>query len=286
VTLKTYTGDLKFRKAPNQVMLCALIDYYRQAAQEKEKQDDQQDIRDVIRKNGSHGSDHETQKVDRNNGVSENFAYNSGSLSDRLANLFDLRIEREETVTYRTHWWILIKKSFLSLLLLLAVVVLSILKTSGLFAIIPGDIFYIIAACIFLIGLVWWIYLYQDWQNDIYILNDEQVVDVYRKPLGTDDRRSAPLKNIQTVEFERKGLSSLILNYGTVKIRIGNEELTFNNVYNPSKVQSEIYARYKANLATSKTNDQQRFMDWIKAYDEIKQEDKFSDDRANDDERE
>ncbi|MDP3451188.1 MAG: hypothetical protein Q8R87_11460, partial [Anaerolineaceae bacterium] len=65
-----------------------------------------------------------------------------------------------------------------------------------------------------------------------------------------------------------------------VTIKIGNEALTFNNVYQPSEVQAEIYARYRTTLETAKKNEQQKFVEWIKTYEEIKKENQ----RANDDE--
>ncbi|MDO9121962.1 MAG: hypothetical protein Q7U31_09255, partial [Anaerolineaceae bacterium] len=174
----------------------------------------------------------------------------------------------------------LFKKTTLPGFFILAIVVAVLARIMGFLSFIPEVGVYVAALILAVSCWGWWIYQYQDWQNDVYIITDDQLVDVCKKPLGLDERRSAPVKNIQTVEFERKGLINLVLNFGTVTIKIGNEKLTFNNVYQPSEVQAEIYARYRTTLETAKKNEQQKFVEWIKTYEEIKKENQ----RANDDE--
>jgi hypothetical protein len=41
---------------------------------------------------------------------------------------------------------------------------------------------------------VWWFYEYVDWINDIYILTPDQIMDIYRTPLGREDKKTAPWK--------------------------------------------------------------------------------------------
>ena len=75
-----------------------------------------------------------------------------------------------------------------------------------------------------LVGLgifLWWLYNYLDWHNDIYLITNEQVVDVNRKPLGKEERRAALIRNILSVEYKRMGVIGLLLNFGTVFIRVG-----------------------------------------------------------------
>jgi hypothetical protein len=140
----------------------------------------------------------------------------------------------------------------------------------GLFTSIPETAFYAAGLVLTLVTALWWFYQYFDWYFDQYILTHDQLIDVSRKPLGYEDRRSAPVKNIQTVEFKRKGLIGLILNFGTVKIQIGNEELTFDNVYSPSQIQSEIYMRLKSYQEDQQRQEQVRLADWIRTYDDLK----------------
>jgi len=98
------------------------------------------------------------------------------------------------------------------------------------------------------------------------------LVDVNRKPLGKEERRSAPVQNIQTVEFKRKGIIGLLLNFGTVHIQIGNQELSFDDVYNPAAIQAEIFARFKNHNQKSSRMEQEKLADWIKTYDEMRKE--------------
>jgi len=209
----------------------------------------------------------------------------SNSIADMLARFFNLRSEKEDSVIFHTHWWILIRKTFLPALFILGIVMVIILRLIGFFTTVPDTVVYVGGLILAFLGWVWWFYQFQDWQNDVYILTDDQLIDVYRKPLGNEDRRSAPVKNIQTVEFERKGFINILLNFGTVKIKIGNEELTFDNVYQPSQVQSEIYARYRFYQEKSKRSDQERFVEWIKTYDELRQEKEAYRSEAEDDEK-
>lgn len=274
VTVRTYTGDLQFKRLPYPYVIYELLEVRRQTAVLEATQAEKQEIREALTGNEEGTSHLKTiRSTSNSNNYSEQTAQ-SGSFSNFLAGLFNLRSENEDSVTYRTHWWILLKKTLAPGFLLLGIVLVVIIRLLGFMSIIPEMVIYSGALILAIIGWGWWIYQFQDWQNDVYIITDEQLIDVYKKPLGNDDHRSAPVKNIQTVEFERKGLINLILNFGTVKIKIGNEEFTFDNVYQPSEVQAEIYARYRATLENAKKNEQHKFVEWIKTYEEIQKESK------------
>jgi len=197
--------------------------------------------------------------------------YFTGTFSDWLAKFFSLRTEKEGAVIYRTHWWILLKKTILPVLFLLLVlgVVLA-----GLIGAIKAasSLIYSLAIISAFIGLGWWLYNYFDWRNDVYIINGDQLEDVNRRPLGSEEKRTAPVKNIQTVEYKRNGIISLVLNFGTVRIQIGNEELTFDNVYKPSMVQIEIFNHLRQFNEQTRKLDQKRMVDWISTYDGIRRD--------------
>mgnify|MGYP001145243684 CR=1 FL=1 len=163
-------------------------------------------------------------------------------------------------------------KTLIPSLLLLAVVVFIILKMLDFMPAISETQAYGAAIIATVICWAWWLYQYQDWFNDIYIISTDQIVDVNRRPLGKEERRSAPIQNIQTVEFKRKGLIGLILNFGTVRIQIGNQELTFDDVYNPAAIQAEIFSRFKNHNERASRAEQEKLADWITTYDEISKE--------------
>ena len=196
--------------------------------------------------------------------------YQSGSVQDWLARFFQLRQEKGNAIIYRTHWWILLRKTFVPLLLLVVLFLGFIGRLLGMFVSISEIPFYAATLVLTLIAALWWLYQYYDWYNDQYILTRDQLVDVSRKPLGYEDRRSAPVKNIQTVEFKRKGMIGLLLNYGTVRIQIGNEELTFDDVYAPSQIQGEVYLHLKKFQDEQQRQEGQRMAEWITTYDQLK----------------
>ena len=124
--------------------------------------------------------------------------------------------------------------------------------------------------------LLWWLYQYLDWHNDVYLITPDQVVDVNKKPLGREERQAAPLKNILSIEYKRLGIIGLLLNFGTVYIRVGDQTLTFDDVFNPSEVQRELFHRLAAkNFAEKQAgsrSERQRMADWIAAYHRVTQE--------------
>ncbi len=90
---------------------------------------------------------------------------------------------------------------------------------------------------------IWYLYQFMDWNNDIYQVTSEQVMDVKRTPLGREDRKTAMLENILSINYRRRGLIGVLLNYGTVNIQVGTESLIFDYVRDPSSVQREIFRR-------------------------------------------
>ena len=121
----------------------------------------------------------------------------------------------------------------------------------------------------------WWFYEYMDWHNDIYVISADQVVDVSRKPLGTEKRDAAPVKNILSIEYKRLGILGLLLNFGTIYIRVGDKQLTFDEVYNPSEIQRELFDRLAAKNHSEKMASQeaerQRMAEYLGAYHRVVQ---------------
>ncbi|WP_298004502.1 MULTISPECIES: cyclic nucleotide-binding domain-containing protein [Anaerolinea] len=197
-----------------------------------------------------------------------------------LADLFHLRYEQGDMIQYRTHWFILFRRTFipgvLFLALLIAGIVLIINALQGKLANFPlagvlGLLFILMLA-----ALGWWLYNYLDWHNDKYLITNEQVVDINRKPLGSEERRAAPIRNILGVEYKRLGIFGLLLNFGTVYIRVGDTTLTFDDVYNPAEIQREIFHRIALRLQRerqqSAAQDRERILEVLAVYHRLKDE--------------
>lgn len=268
VSLKSYTGEIAFKKLPYPQTIFDFLEHLRQrAADDKLEQERKQMAAHLAGRLGNNTPE-QPPKAERS---SPSMIYQGSSLLDWLARFFQLRQEKESSIIYRTHWWIMVKKTFLPFILLVVLFVGFVGRTLGLFESVPQVPFFAATLVLTLIAALWWLYQYLDWYNDQYILSGDQLIDVARKPLGYEDRRSMPVKNIQTVEFKRKGLIGLALNFGTVHIQVGNEQLTFDNVYAPGQVQGEIYAHLKRYQEEQQRLEGRRMADWITTYDQIKQ---------------
>jgi hypothetical protein len=200
-----------------------------------------------------------------------------------FVNLFKQRIEEGETITYRKHWFVLIRQILLPTLIWLALfgLILSRLYTLAtspdvaLIQTLPdgsrgADTMAVMLPLLMVPIIGWWIYQYIDWTNDIFRVTGDQILDIDRKPFGTEERRAAPLDNILGTRYERIGFLGYILNYGTVYIDIGSTQFAFEDVLDPAIVQSDIdrrrLTRISAKKATEKTAERNRMADWIASY--------------------
>jgi len=165
-----------------------------------------------------------------------------------FGNIFNMRFEQGNVITYRKHWIILIKKTLKPLITGLVIFLGSTIYTS-LFAL--NYIRYLSPVCVISIGIAllslvifpWWLYNYVDWRNDIYQLTEESIFDIERKPFGTEVKKSASLGNILSLEHERPGFLGYLFNVGTVMINVGDSKLSFSGVHEPTRIQQDIFNR-------------------------------------------
>lgn len=192
-----------------------------------------------------------------------------------LSDIAHLRYEIGGTILYRTHWFILLKKIWIPSLLLLGFAALILLSIMGRFTLLSLQATCALTIMVGGVISLWWLYQFFDWHNDVYLITPDQIVDVNKKPLGREFRQAAPLKNILSIEYKRLGLLGLILNFGTVYIRVGDQQLTFDNVFNPAEVQRELFHRLSAKNYAEKqaavAGDRQRIADWIATYHRVVQ---------------
>ncbi len=189
-----------------------------------------------------------------------------------FSDFLKVRYEGGGVVTYRKHWFVLLRKVFLSLMgwlltagLMIAIVTRYITGVDYGMALTLG--FFLLFA---FSGIM--VYQYIDWRNDVFQLTPNQVIDLDRKPFGRESRRAAPLENILSIEYERRGIIPMLFNFGTVYITIGNSQLTFNNVYHPSDVQQDIFARMGTHIQEKEhlqtVQERERIAQWFKVFQE------------------
>jgi hypothetical protein len=200
-----------------------------------------------------------------------------------LANLFKLRVEDGGTVTYRKHWFVLLQQAgrplffFLTILALIGIRIGILYKTPGNMVFEPTEngiprpdtlIVFLLFIQLFVIGWLVWEYL--DWNNDIFKVTPEEIIDLDKTPLGTEERRSAQIENILSTEYQRVGLTGYLLNYGTVYITVGGTKLEFQDVLDPAGVQADINRRRMARIAKKNEDtanvERERMAVWLAAY--------------------
>jgi len=185
-----------------------------------------------------------------------------------------LRYEEGETITWRKHWIALLRPiSIPSVLIMVAAAVSVFLLTrnpEGWARVILG----------YGIGMMfllpWWLWRFDDWQNDVYQLTNTRIIDVERQPFFLrEDRREASLGVIQNIKLEVPGLVGKVFNFGSVTIETaGIGPFTFEMVKDPRSVQAEIFRRMDIfqRLQREQAAEQRRseLLDWFTVYNEIR----------------
>ena len=176
-------------------------------------------------------------------------------------------------IIYRKHIFILLRRTWLHLGVL---IITSVFFFRGFYQYfsadnINGGITGLIAFAVGILIATVLLYHVVDWGNDIYKVTDRHIFDIDRSPFGRESSKSAPLEKILNTSVEQSFLKRL-LKFGTVVINVGEVKFTFDNVYNPSKVQQEIFSRYYARKELIKiqeaSNERQRMLGWISVYHE------------------
>ena len=272
--IKTFTGSLRLRNVPQinetQKYLEFLIDKNHLNQHLDEKKDFEKLVRNRFGYEDDNEADDDTERENSNGRKSRR------NTSNFLSRLFGIKCLEGDSVVYRTHWIVLMGKIVFPFFLLLSMILIRIYLGANGLAILNNNIIMGIFSGAGFLCLGWWIYQYLDWRNDQYIITPEQIIDVYRRPLGVEDKRAASLENIQSIRYKRKGLAGLILNYGTVLIKVGNEDFTFDSVYNPQEVQQTLFGYLEqANLIEKKAGlveQQRQIADWMDAYQRVSSE--------------
>lgn len=197
------------------------------------------------------------------------------------ADLFKLRYELGENVIYRKHWVVLIMDAWIPFFSLFGCIMLFVVRLVQLafdadetFISLQGGFSIDRWAAVFLAAalpfLLWFGYRVWDWSNDKFEVTNDQIIDIDRKPLGTETRNAAPLEGILSTFYERKGLLGNIFNYGTVYISVGGSKLAFEDVMDPAGVQSDIDRRRMARNARKREGEvaaeRERMAEWLATY--------------------
>lgn len=188
---------------------------------------------------------------------------------------FQMRREANGMITYRKHLYVLFRKTLLPAVCIIgAVVVTSVLyswRVQGMISLLNPGMIFLIGAGLAMIAVLWYLYRFIDWSNDIYRVTLEKIIDSERKPLGTQITKSASLENIIGLEYEQHGFLGVVLNFGNVVINVGTEnKFIFWAIHNPARAQRDIFnyinERHRKKLQTDTQQEQERISSYLAAY--------------------
>lgn len=198
------------------------------------------------------------------------------------AGTLKLRYEAGDSVFYRKHWFVLIKQAWISLAGILAAFTVFVWRQVRLFqssdeallryvnGTLSVDPFSVAILITFIPLGLWLIYEIMDWSNDQFQVTPEQIIDLDKKPFGTQTRNAAQLDSILGTEYQRIGILGEIFNYGTVYITVGGSRLAFEDVIDPASVQSDIDRRREARqarqAAAKVAAERERMAEWLATY--------------------
>ncbi len=186
-----------------------------------------------------------------------------------------LRLEEDSQVTWRKHWYVLLRKTAGPLVLFVLVLEVGGAVALGLplVSFLPRTSALVLCITAASLSALFILYRYEDWRNDIYVLTDDRIIDLEKKPLFLrEERREARLAMIQDVKYLIPGVVYNLLNVGMVIIETAatEGEFTFDWVHDPRRVQEEIFARLDAYREREKRREQEaqaaQMHKWLEAY--------------------
>ncbi|WP_129626845.1 PH domain-containing protein [Candidatus Oscillochloris fontis] len=147
--------------------------------------------------------------------------------------------EDNGTITWRAHWIFGLKAQIGPVLLLFGGM-LSIAIAAN-FLLMSALLSTVLSVVLIIFFVAWGAWEIEDYRNDLYILNQTNVIDIEKKPFGPEDRRQASLGAVTNVSFETSFISNL-LGYGNVVLETagGGGKFTFDRVPRPRDVVQKI----------------------------------------------
>lgn len=271
VNVRTYTGGILMRNMKLPYQFASFVDGYKNRvvlmSREKEARLMEQDLEVALRKRLHPAEAEVGQPLPPPRPPAPPPPPKRQSINWREIwnNFLKVRYEQNGVITYRRHWLILMEKAWLPL-------IITVLLFAGLFALIYfrqlAPLTIVIWLLLFGIISVWLAYHYVDWINDIYRLTPTQIMDLERKPLGREQKKTANLDSPDfRVEHIRKNLIGIVFNFGNVIVNVGQTEFTFDGVYNPDQVHQDVTdyreALIRRKRAAEQARERERMIDWL-----------------------
>ena len=94
------------------------------------------------------------------------------------------------------------------------------------------------AGCI--LGLLIFFPSWISWFFSVFIMTDQRFIQITQKRLFNRAVADIGLEQIQSVNYEVKGLQETLLGFGTIKMQTYVGDLTIHDLHHPAKIQKEI----------------------------------------------
>lgn len=289
VDVRTFTGGIPMQNMTDPKQFASYVEGFQSRAQRQQREAEAEIIEKELHKRIHKESEPLPVKPAPPKPAENKKKPKQSALQYILDTFLKVRFEQDNVITYRKHWLVLIGKTlaptmvFLMLVILYSLLLYQYLFRDGIG--ISGLPVSVLAGLLLFAVILWWGYHYLDWNNDIYQLTPEQIVDIERKPLGEEQKKTAPLDSILSLEHARLGIIQLIFNFGNVVINVGQTKFIFRGVHNPDQVHQDvadyIEARRRKRQEVEAERERKRLLDWFGTYhqqhDEIEQSKKDTD---------
>lgn len=289
VDVRTFTGGIPMQNMTDPKQFASYVEGFQSRAQRQQREAEAEVIEKELHKRIHKESEPLPVKPAPPKPAENKKKPKQSALQYILDTFLKVRFEQDNVITYRKHWLVLIGKTlaptmvFLMLVILYGLLLYQYLFRDGIG--ISGLPVSVLAGLLLFAVILWWGYHYLDWNNDIYQLTPEQIVDIERKPLGEEQKKTAPLDSILSLEHARLGIIQLIFNFGNVVINVGQTKFIFRGVHNPDQVHQDvadyIEARRRKRQEVEAERERKRMLDWFGSYhqqhDEIEQSKKDTD---------
>lgn len=268
VEVRTFTGSILMKNADLPYQFASFIEGFLVRAKELLKQYEAENMEKALHDRLGFIDEEKPLPEEESQSTSEAKPSRSSGMRSILDTFLKVRFMDGAVITYRKHWLVLLRKSWFPILLLLLYTGLVILLIRS--GILVGSCFPLLLMLGYLGLFLWLLYRYLDWNNDIYQLTPDQILDIERKPLGEEKKKSAPLDSILSLEHRREGIIRLLFNYGDVIINVGQTQFLFFGVKNPDQVQQDIVAniedRRRKKQDETSARERERMLDWFGSY--------------------
>jgi len=277
IVVRTFSGPITLKAIANPGILAAAIEEHWQRTKVRERESQLDQMRGALKERLDRGP-RGVAPARRPAAAPAAGLKPPVPLGRQLANIFSLqvRFEQGNSVIYRKHWYMLVRRTWKPALGLLGVFMITNLLASGFLVSLPSVAVLLVGLTVLIPLAGWCVYEYVDWRNDIYMITDDQIFDIARKPLGAETKKSAPLANILSLKYDRPGLLGIALNFGTVVAQVANTEFRFEGVFDPVGVQNDVYRRIEAQNSRKKATEAARqrdeMADWLTVYHQVEEE--------------